>query len=190
MAEYLHIDPIVISVLEGLEAPGDTISRAERIDLASFVVSGHTFELADGLSYDVALTNTGEGILATGIVRGQATTPCDRCLEPAEVDIAAEVSCYYLREEPEVDDEDEEEYGLIGPDGTIDLAEAIQGAVAMDVPYVVTCRPDCKGLCLTCGANLNEGDCGCAAKKASEPDPMSPFAALAALKLEAQESAE
>ena len=183
MAEGTVIEPIVVSTLEGLDAPGDTVSRSGRIDIPSITVSGHTFELADGLSYDVALTNTGEGVLATGIVRGDATTPCDRCLEPARVDIAAEVSCYYLREEPEVDDEDEEEYGLIAPDGTIDLSEAIQGSVAMDLPYVVLCRPDCKGLCPTCGANLNEGDCGCSAA-AKAPDPMSPFAALAGLRLQ------
>jgi uncharacterized protein len=51
-------------------------------------------------------------------------------------------------------------------------------ALIMETPYVVLCREDCAGLCPTCGANLNEGDCGCAAKAASEPDPMSPFAAL------------
>ena len=175
--------PIVISTLEGLASPGDTISRQGRIEAEDFCVGGHDFELADGLTYDVALTNTGEGILVTGIVRGDATTPCDRCLEPAHVDIAGEVSCYYLHEPPEATDEDEEEYGVIAEDGTIDISEAVQGAVAMDLPYVVLCQPDCKGLCPTCGANLNDGPCGCA-QAGSEVDPMSPFAALAALKLQ------
>lgn len=184
------IEPIVISVLEGLGAPGDTISRQGHIDLPSFNVSGHTFALADGLAYDVALTNTGEGILATGIVRGEATTTCDRCLEEASLDIAGEVSCYYLHEEPEPTDEDDEEYGLISPEGTIDIAEVVQGAVAMDLPYVVLCKPDCRGLCPTCGANLNEGDCGCASQAQAEIDPLNPFAALAALKFEDESTEE
>lgn len=185
----VQLDPIVISTLSGLESPGDTISRADHIDLSEFDLGGHAFELADGLDYDVALTNTGEGILVTGIVRGQATTPCDRCLEPTTLSIAGEISCYYLHDEPEVDDEDDEEYGLISPEGTIDIAQAIQGAVAMDLPYVVLCREDCKGLCPTCGANLNEETCACAASAASV-DPMSPFAALASLHLDGESTRE
>jgi uncharacterized protein len=46
----------------------------------------------------------------------------------------------------------------------------------MDLPIQVLCDPNCRGLCSQCGANLNEGDCGCA------PDTTaSPLAGLAAL---------
>ena len=31
------------------------------------------------------------------------------------------------------------------------------------LPLVFLCRPDCRGLCQRCGANLNAGLCGCAA---------------------------
>lgn len=189
MATKTTLEPIVISTLEGLASPGDTISRRGKVDIDDFYVGGHDFELKDGLSYDVALTNTGEGILVTGIVRGDATTDCDRCLEQAQIGIAGEVSCYYLREVPEATDEDEEEYGQIAEDGTIDISEAVQGAVAMDLPYVVLCQPDCKGLCPTCGANLNEGPCGCP-DKGAQPDPMSPFAVLASLKFDEEDASE
>ena len=30
------------------------------------------------------------------------------------------------------------------------------------------CRPDCRGLCAQCGADLNEGSCGCEAE-ATDP---------------------
>jgi len=44
------------------------------------------------------------------------------------------------------------------------------------LPLAETCRDECKGLCAQCGANLNEGECGC------EPDRSThPFAALKAL---------
>ena len=186
-----EFEPIIISTLSGLEAPGDTISLAGDVDLESFDLGGHTFELADGLHYDVAVTNTGQGMLLTGLVRGLATTPCDRCLAPAQVDIAGEVSCYYLHEAPEVSDEDDEDYGLINAsDGTIDIAQAIQGAVAIDLPYVVLCSEDCLGLCPTCGHNLNEGPCDCARKAAGAVDPMSPFAALAGFVVDEGSSAE
>lgn len=184
------IDPIIIPTATGLESPGDTISREGHLDVSEFQLGGHDFTLDDGLDYDVAVTNTGEGFLATGIVRGVAQTPCDRCLAPAEVDIAGEVSCYYLRELPEDDDDDEEEYGELLPDGDIDLSGAIQAAIAMDLPYVVLCRDDCKGLCPTCGHNLNEGPCDCAEKAATSIDPMSPFAALAGFVAKGAEGAD
>ena len=28
-------------------------------------------------------------------------------------------------------------------------------------PAKILCKEDCKGLCLVCGQNLNERDCGC-----------------------------
>jgi uncharacterized protein len=34
-------------------------------------------------------------------------------------------------------------------------------------PLHVLCRPDCRGLCPTCGQNLNEEPCSCQ----PEPDP-------------------
>lgn len=174
---------VVIPVESGLESPGDTISRQGTVELASFEMGGHVFELPDGLSYDVALTNTGDGILATGIVRGHAVTTCDRCLGPADLELSSELSCYYLKEEPTGEVADEEDFGLIDEaNGCVDLSEAIQGGIAMDVPFVVLCREDCKGLCPVCGADLNEGDCGCVV----EPDPAferaNPFAALADFK--------
>ena len=173
--------PIVVPVGPGLQSPGDTVSTQGKIEVDAVELGGRSFELSDGLSYDVALTNTGEGVLASGIVRGVACTPCDRCLETARIDIASEVSCYYLREEPQIDDdEDDQDFGLIDElTDSIDLSEAIRGAVLGDLPFVVLCREDCKGLCPTCGCNLNEETCDCAERRAAEVDPMSPFSALA-----------
>lgn len=172
---------VEISVESGLASPGDTVSYSDTVGVDAFEMGGRTFALPEGLVYDVALTNTGEGILATGIVRGRALTECDRCLGPAEVDLAAELSCYYLREEPDPGEvEDEDDFGLIDPlTGTVDLADAIQGAVASDIPFVVLCSQDCKGLCPMCGANLNEGPCGCVAKPDPDFERPNPFAALA-----------
>jgi uncharacterized protein len=49
----------------------------------------------------------------------------------------------------------------------IDLRQALREEVLLALPQFVECRPDCKGLCPTCGANLNEGPCGCG----KAPDP-------------------
>ena len=47
----------------------------------------------------------------------------------------------------------------------------------LDVPMRPLCREECAGLCPTCGATSNEGDCGCGAET---EDPR--WAGLAALR--------
>ena len=74
----------------------------------------------------------------------------------------------------------------MGEEHTIDLSYAIADAVVMDTPFVVLCRPDCAGLCPTCGANLNEASCTCADKLEDDyaASDSNPFAALKNLKLD------
>jgi uncharacterized protein len=43
----------------------------------------------------------------------------------------------------------------------VDLAFALREELILAVPPFVECRPDCKGLCPRCGANLNDGPCDC-----------------------------
>lgn len=180
------MDPISIAIDERLEGAGCALSVAGHANVSRYTLGEHTFELPEGIDYDLVLTNAGEGILASGLVRAHVLGTCDRCLGEAVFDIASEVDEYFLFEVPAdgdlSDDEDEVDFSLVGEDHTIDLSAPIMSAVLMETPFVVLCREDCKGLCPVCGANLNEGDCGCAERKATEAE-RSPFAALADLHL-------
>ena len=189
------MDPIVICIDDRLANPGDTWSAAGHVDERSYSLGDHDFELPGGIDYDVVLTNAGEGILATGLVRAHVVGTCDRCLERAEFDVASEVDEYYLFEEPENlgEDEDEADYELVSADRTIDLSGALVAALVMETPFVVLCREDCRGLCPVCGANLNEVDCGHVAEldaaRERERLSASPFAALAGLDLTGSDEA-
>lgn len=180
----MELDPIIVSVDDHLAEVGDLWTEAGHLDVKGYQLGDHDFELPEGIDYDIVLTNTSDGILATGLVKAHALGVCDRCLGRAEFDIASEVDEYFLFELPEDqgDDEDDVDFSLVGDDKTIDLADAVNAAVIMETPFVVHCSEDCKGLCPHCGANLNEGPCGCEDKAAGELDPTHPFAALAALK--------
>ncbi|MBE2254377.1 MAG: DUF177 domain-containing protein [Myxococcus sp.] len=48
---------------------------------------------------------------------------------------------------------------------TIDLDPIVREQVLLALPVTVLCREDCKGLCPTCGQDLNENDCGHSEKK-------------------------
>lgn len=177
---------VAVDLSDRLENPGESYQLSGHIDVDGCAVGEKELTLPEGASYDVVFTNAGDGILVTGIVRASVTGECDRCLEPAAFEVAGEIEEYYLFEEPEDPESYEDGFELIGPDRVIDLGDAISDAVVMDTPFVVLCQPDCKGLCPTCGANLNEGDCGCAeaAEQAWVDSDENPFAALKGLKLD------
>ncbi len=178
--------PFPFALDERLGEAGDTLPFSGHADEESYSLGGHDVELPSGIDFDLVLTNAGEGILVTGMLRAHVVGTCDRCLEPAHMDISAEVDEYYLFEEPEqqvIDDDDELDYGLVAPDNTIDLAEALLPSLLMETPFVVLCREDCKGLCPVCGENLNEHDCGHAELIAKRRASSNPFAVLATLDL-------
>lgn len=180
------------SVIFALDArlgeAGDTLPLKGHLDESSYTLGEREFSLPSGIDYDLVLTNAGEGILATGILTTHVVGTCDRCLSPAEFDVSGEVDEYYLFEEPEDtgdgDDDDELDFSLVSDDNTIDLSDALLSTLVMETPYVVLCRPSCKGLCPVCGANLNEEDCGHAAQIEEDRLKSSPFAVLASLDLD------
>lgn len=180
------------SVIFALDArlgeAGDTLPLKGHLDESSYTLGEREFSLPSGIDYDLVLTNAGEGILATGILTTHVVGTCDRCLSLAEFDVSGEVDEYYLFEEPEDtgdgDDDDELDFSLVSDDNTIDLSDALLSTLVMETPYVVLCRPNCKGLCPVCGANLNEEDCGHAAQIEEDRLKSSPFAVLASLDLD------
>lgn len=46
-------------------------------------------------------------------------------------------------------------------ENVIELTEDIREAILLDYPIKPLCKPDCRGICPLCGANLNEEKCGC-----------------------------
>src|SRR6186713_2737967 len=59
---------------------------------------------------------------------------------------------------PKPDDEDP---FFIDDNHLLDVGELIREYALLELPMQTFCRPDCKGLCPSCGADLNTGDCGC-----------------------------
>ena len=127
------------------------------------------------------VTNTGDALLVTGTVEGEAKTSCARCVDEFSFPVTGEVEGYFLigadREAPE--DMDDDEFDVLPDDNVIDLEPLLRAALLLEFPLVPLCDEECKGLCPTCGANLNDGPCGCApAEDAGDDAPPNPFAVL------------
>lgn len=77
---------------------------------------------------------------------------CSRCLAPARVEVIFPFSAKFSL----FPEEDEYLY----KSGKVDLTAAVNENIVLSEPFAIYCKPDCKGLCPTCGADLNHCDCG------------------------------
>ena len=108
----------------------------------------------------VRLANTGRGILARGHLTTALPETCSRCLTavtaPVEVDIEEEaLPSIHIDSGMPLDMTDEPDALRIDDHHELDLSETVRVAISLAEPIVVLCRPDCRGLCLACGADLN-----------------------------------
>lgn len=102
------------------------------------------------------ITRTAQGLLVQAKLQATITAECARCLTEFEQPLAVDFSELYAFSKKSVT-----ESGLILPEnGYINLGPLVREYMILEVPINPLCRPDCKGLCIECGANLNEVDCG------------------------------
>jgi len=104
-------------------------------------------------------TRTSEGVYVSGTLHSAANVTCTRCLEETIVPISFRLDelFYY----PPSSAPDSDQLAFDGETGYIDLSPVVRELSLLEIPIRVVCRPDCQGLCMECGQNLNEADCGC-----------------------------
>lgn len=99
-----------------------------------------------------------EGILVTGRAAGHTSVRCARCLAGFTSELGVEVCELFVAPGHEAGP-DEDSYRVAGTQ--IALEPMLRDALALALPIHPLCRDDCKGLCARCGADLNQGPCGC-----------------------------
>jgi uncharacterized protein len=112
------------------------------------------------------ISRAADKILVHGTVRGGIRVRCDRCLEPFHRDLESDFHVYLVvpgqgadQEEIELLDEDMEVDFIKGD--AIDLGDMVREQVYLSLPMRSICMESCRGLCPSCGINLNEKACRC-----------------------------
>lgn len=128
------------------------------------------------------IRRTDPGFHLKGLLTYEQTLLCDRCLDSAAEAVSNEIELWVQSGEPaDLAPEEELEESDLGvlhvADEVLDTEPLIREQVQLGIPMKPLCRPDCKGLCPTCGADLNLGPCRCSGE---ETDPR--WAGLAALR--------
>jgi uncharacterized protein len=106
----------------------------------------------------VEFTHTDRGIFGEGQLHSQAQLECARCLETFSQPIDFHLEAQFGL--PPIKSQGEPTFP-IGVNGILDLTEALREQILLALPMQPLCKPDCRGLCVECGKNLNEGPCDC-----------------------------
>jgi DUF177 domain-containing protein len=160
----------------------------ERIDkvyeAGAFPADQDTFRVVAPIALGFDVYKDKDQFRLVGRVQTTLELPCSRCLEGFRWPIDA---AFDLRYQPHAVNTGEGEREIEEDDLTtafyerdeIDLGQLMREQFYLALPMKPLCREDCRGLCATCGANLNHGACGC---KTESIDPR--LAVLKTLKTE------
>ena len=105
----------------------------------------------------------GESLTASGSSSFRLRQQCARCLESFEQSFSVDFQFIFHKGDSETPDESgDEAIVLIREEaGHLDLANEVRGCILVEIPMNPACDEDCKGLCSSCGVNLNTETCGC-----------------------------
>ena len=111
------------------------------------------------------VTKIDPNIFVRGRLEANLELPCARCLGPARLALD-EAFDMTLSPRPKTEPDeielsaDDLAFGYYqGLD--LDLGEILRERIILEIPISLTCREDCKGLCVQCGKDLNLGPCNC-----------------------------
>ena len=147
--------PFIVNVADLLNKPG--ARRRERVEgrlTGPITVVDSSIRPDVPVVVDTLLEWVSDGLLATGTVSGGWEGPCRRCLKPVRGELTVEVQELF-----EAKPREGESYPLMHD--RIDLEPLAREELTLDLPLAPVCSVDCRGLCATCGADLNLGDCDC-----------------------------
>ena len=112
-------------------------------------------ENTENLSGMIKLFRTQTGIQSMIECSAQVDAQCVRCLEEYKQILRTTFQeLFTFAREPISEDEES-----IPEDGFLDFEQSIEDYIFLEIPIKPLCKPDCKGLCVVCGQNLNTDMC-------------------------------
>jgi uncharacterized protein len=129
--------------LEGADREGE--EPAEILELAE----DDCLRVRGPVSYRLHIQIAAHELVASGVVSVPGSFRCARCAAWFDREVSDE---RFLVATPFVDETQ-----------LVDLTPDIREAIILALSAHPVCRPECQGLCMRCGADLNEGPCKCPA---------------------------
>ena len=153
---------MLLNLSDVFKEQGKVVKEKVPVELTSFQTMGTQYFVTKKSEAEWTLTNIEPG---RAKIEGKAEltfkAPCDRCLSEVEVKLVLKPERFVVPPES-LDPEDEEVDDLSFLEGyQLNTETLLYNEIMENWPAKILCKEDCKGLCLVCGRNLNEGECGC-----------------------------
>ncbi len=124
------------------------------------------FVVREPVSYDLTLTRHGSSVRIEGTVEATLEAACHRCAENVVVAVNRRFSEVFAPANerggvlPAELDESDLDLDYYEGDA-IDGLQLLEEQILLGLPMKILCAEGCKGLCVTCGADLNHTQCNC-----------------------------
>ncbi|MDE7282194.1 MAG: DUF177 domain-containing protein [Lachnospiraceae bacterium] len=152
-----------INLTDVLTSDGETLKMQIETELNEVSVGGEVFRILDKSPVDFTFTNVGKNKAEIeGYAEFTFAMNCDRCLKPVEEKLEIQISReVHVSDIPSdlSDDEDDDQNFMDGYQ--LNVEDLLNNEIIINWPRKVLCKPDCKGICLQCGKDLNTGTCEC-----------------------------
>jgi uncharacterized protein len=155
---------MLLNLASIISTSGGVVPFSFSMDLSQMEF-GSTFPVTEPVSIVGQVRNEAGVLLLTASMDTLLHCVCDRCATPFTREFHQEVSAVLVTELCHEKNEDDWTFLLTGD--CADLDDIMTTAFVLNMDSKMLCSPDCKGLCASCGKNLNEGPCDC--KKELDP---------------------
>lgn len=162
----IPVSSLAVDVGRIRDAVGASLSFAVRAPAAELLADRADLHWRGEVEAAGQVTNEEEILHVVGSVQAQAEVLCARCLTPVLLTLVSPLDEEYRASRAADFPFPGKERGFDGEvrsyrGNELDLTEPAVEAIWLAVPLRMLCRPDCRGLCMQCGKNLNEGSCAC-----------------------------
>ncbi|MDP4144708.1 MAG: DUF177 domain-containing protein [Bacillota bacterium] len=122
-----------------------------------------TYDVVEPMVFNGMLKSVGDIINLNGALEAKLKLACSRCLQKFDYSVDIEIHEKFTTNPENRDDE-----VIFIDNEKLDITEIVENTIILSLPIKKLCSEDCKGLCQSCGANLNSSTCKC---KNDDTDP-------------------
>ena len=140
---------------------GRPLSFNEQWDVKELVSDRKDITAVTPLTADLSVQLESGGVVdVQGTLTAGVDMLCSRCLKPVNEHLHIDFHEQFKQGDQPEDVEEDDDTIYVDED-QFDLKLYAEEAFLLNLPFIPLCSDTCKGLCPTCGHELNEGDCGC-----------------------------
>ena len=118
-------------------------------------------EVNEKIHCELSCDKSSSGYRVFGAIISKINLLCDRCLVNYDNDLSAKLDVILTNNEEIINEMSSDVIRFMGSDDFVDITKILRDIILLEEPIKKVCSQNCKGLCSSCGLNLNNDQCKC-----------------------------